>query len=152
MKFIIVGAFTWLQPRGGEDDSVEPEVRADEADDPRSDDRNAGCGEPEDGVAADLHPGYREGPGEADWHKEEEREEPKFIVFRLCSAMPGKTSRCTLEDINRMHVHRDIGGEFRGKYNWLSGPFNPTAVEGAIQEVKARIQRAVHGAGWGVDR
>ena len=73
-----------------------------------------------------LQPGEGDRPGEAA-HECEEREEPEFNVFRLCMAMPGKTSRCTLEAINRMHiqlrvlgyhvaqVHTDRGGEFRGR-------------------------------------
>ena len=139
-KFILVGAFTWLQPAGGKEDpedlpgedqpedlQLEEDGGIDDHVEPEED-----HGDPEEGDE-DIHPVDPEGDQE---HRDEvePQEEPKINVFRLCIAMSSKGSKEVLQTINQMYlqlrisgytvlrVHTDRGGEFRGKLleNWCA--------------------------------
>ena len=109
------------------------------------------------------------GPSEGDV---EESEELAINVFRLCIAIKTKTAKEALKAMNQMHLqlraagynvvrlHSDRGGEFRGHLDdWClargvirskTGGVDPHAngrAERWVQEVKARIQRVLLGAG-----
>ena len=169
-KFILVGAFTWLQPTGGKEDpedvpkddlpadlQLEGEGEPDEVEVEEE-------GEPGDGEEKDLEEDREDLQEEG-----EQQEHPKINVFRLCIAMTSKGSKEVLQTINQMYlqlrisgytvlrVHTDRGGEFRGKLleNWCavrsivrsrtaggSSQSNGRA-ERSIQEIKARMQRAL---------
>ena len=105
----------------------------------------------------------------------EERVEPELNVFRFCIPLEKKKAPAVLQAINELYIqlrvhgysvvrlHSDRGGEFRGKAieQWCrtrdilrtkTPGMSPQAngrVERSVQEVKARVQRALRGADLG---
>ena len=191
MKFIVVGAFTWLRPVGGDEDPPDEALEGDvplleiegEEDDVQLALADGECEEADDGLHADGEEGEPDqgdggeilhGEGELRDDQGELRAEPEINVYRMCIAVPAKTAKHVMEAINAMYiqlrtngytvarVHTDRGGEFRGDLlkRWciarsihrsqtagVSSQANGR-VERSIQEIKARIQRILLGAGW----
>ena len=191
MKFIVVGAFTWLRPVGGDEDPPDEALEDDvplleiegEEDDVQLALADGEGEEADDGLQADGEEGEPDqGDGGEILHGEgglrddqgELRAEPEINVYRMCIAVPAKTAKHVMEAINAMYiqlrtngynvarVHTDRGGEFRGDLlkRWcmarsihrsqtagVSSQANGR-VERSIQEIKARIQRVLLGAGW----
>ena len=105
----------------------------------------------------------------------EEREEPEMNVFRFAIPLEKKVGSVVLQAINELYIqlrvhgytvvrlHSDRGGEFRGRAlnQWCRtrdilrtktagmSPQSNGRVERSVQEIKARIQRALKGAELG---
>jgi hypothetical protein len=176
MKFLLVGAYTWLAPKGSplddkqrdypdedEEDGIEKKVideEEDEADDegnPREDPLDEGE-EPEEGAKKEV----------------EDPEEFEIKVFRMVTPLPSKYSGPVLQAVVDMilklrtdgfevaQVHSDNGGEFtsdamqrwmtaRGYIRTFTGVSDPQAngrAENAVQHVKSHIRRLLHQANW----
>ena len=176
MKFLLVGAYTWLAPKGSplddkqrdypdedEEDGIEKKVideEEDEADDegnPREDPLDEGE-EPEEGAKKEV----------------EDPEEFEIKVFRMVTPLPSKYSGPVLQAVVDMilklrtdgfevaQVHSDNGGEFtsdamqrwmsaRGYIRTFTGVSDPQAngrAENAVQQVKSHIRRLLHQANW----
>ena len=166
MRYILVGAFTWLKPKGGESDP--PEVHEDDhgedlpelADDEAEEDPVPGEGD--GGERLDEETPEGDEPQE---EVTEERQEPELNIFRFCIPLQGKTKDVVLKAINELYIqlrvhgytvtrlHSDRGGEFRGKglEQWCRtrdihrtktagmSPQSNGRVERSVQEIKARI-------------
>ena len=105
----------------------------------------------------------------------EEREEPEMNVFRFAIPLAKKVGSVVLQAINELYIqlrvhgytvvrlHSDRGGEFRGRAlnQWCRtrdilrtktagmSPQSNGRAERSVQEIKARIQRALKGAELG---
>ena len=180
MKYMLVAAFTWLKPRGGESDPEDvaggeveglPKILTDEAEEegelPGEDHHEDLEGERGEEEVIQLGDGG-EDPGE-------EKVTPEMNVFRFCIPLEKKKAPAVLQAINELYIqlrvhgysvvrlHSDRGGEFRGKaidqwrrtrdiHRTKTQGMSPQAngrVERSVQEVKARVQRALRGADLG---
>ena len=175
MRYILVGVFTWLKPKGGNSDPPEVHADGEEQDLPELVDEEAD----EDllpEIGGEEMPDGEQLDGDAPEVEEvEEREEPELNIFRFCIPLQGKTKEVVLGAINELYIqlrvhgytvarlHSDRGGEFRGKGldQWCRtrdihrtktagmSPQSNGRVERSVQEIKARIQRALKGAEMG---
>ena len=137
MKNILVGAFTWLKPKGGETDPPDvhdddhgedlPELADDEAEeDPVPGEGDGGelqdpvPGEGDGGELQDPVPGEGDGgelrdeehpDGDGPQEEEiEERQEPELNIFRFCIPLPGKTKDVVLKAINELYIQLRVHG------------------------------------------
>ena len=173
-RYFLCGTFTWLKPlpekpEKPKEDAGEELVEEDEKEEEGLEDLEAGEESEEEEslqrgeVVADEIDGVEV--------KEEERLEPEIEVFKFATPIPSKAECNILEVLNLWHIqlrvhgyeirrlHSDRGGEFfgRGVQKWATArgilrtsTARDTKANGraekAIQEVKARIRRALHGA------
>ena len=173
-KYFLCGTFTWLKPlpekpEKPKEDAGEELVEEDEKEE-------EGWEELEAGEESEEEEGLQRGEAAADEIdgvevKEEERLDPEIEVFKFATPIPSKAECNILEVLNLWHIqlrvhgyeirrlHSDRGGEFfgRGVQKWAAArgilrtsTARDTKANGraekAIQEVKARIRRALHGA------
>ena len=167
MRYILVGAFTWLKPSGGDSDPPwevpgDGEEMLPVIDDDRSDEagEEEDVADEEDAAAPDeLQEGVRAGPEEErEPGDREERREPEVNVFRLCLPMETKSAREVLQTINTMYLqlrmsgysvvklHTDMGGEYRGRplRQWCaSRSIYKTTTAGVSPQSNGRAERAV---------
>ena len=191
MRYILVGAFTWLKPKGGSSDPPDhldqrgeeeeedlPELEDDLKDEDEEIEVERERGPWEDDLEADGVPDGEPQPEEKEEREEvEEREEPEMNVFRFAIPLEKKTGSIVLQAINELYIqlrvhgytvvrlHSDRGGEFRGRAlnQWCRtrdilrtktagmSPQSNGRAERAVQEIKARIQRALKGADLGIE-
>ena len=133
MRYILVGAFTWLKPKGGESDPPDihegdreddlPELADDEAEEDPAPGEGDGGEHQEEGLQEEEVPQEE---------MTEERQEPELNIFRFCIPLQGKTKDVVLKAINELYIqlrvhgytvtrlHSDRGGEFRER-GWNSG-------------------------------
>ena len=130
MKYIVVGAFTWLKPLGGDsdppDESLEEGAELLQIEDDGEGDPRPGQYEVlavEDRVEDVLHDGEghpephradgEDGGGPRHERAEgvaEERIEPEINVFRMCLAVGSKSAKVVLQAINAMHIQLRVCG------------------------------------------
>ena len=176
MQYILVGAFTWLKPKGGDSDPPDVHAGIGEEELPElADDEAEEDPIPADGEGGEEPEGERLDGDAPEEEKVEERQEPELNIFRFCIPLQGKTKDVVLRAINELYIqlrvhgytvtrlHSDRGGEFRGKGldQWCRtrdihrtktagmSPQSNGRVERSVQEIKARIQRALKGAAMG---
>ena len=186
MRYMLVAAFTWLKPRGGESDPADvgdeggdglPQIHDGEPEEDHGEpdgdhgEPDGEHGEPE----GELHGEEELRPREGQEEPAEDRVEPEINVFRFCIPLEKKKAPAVLQAINELYIqlrvhgynvvrlHSDRGGEFRGKAmdQWCRtrdilrtktpgmSPQSNGRVERSVQEVKARVQRALRGADLG---
>ena len=163
MKYMLVAAFTWLKPRGGESDPAD--VGGEEADDlPQisedgdpADEELRGGDELEDPQGEVLEEEARP-QGEAGEEPAEERVEPELNVFRFCIPLEKKRAPAVLQATNELYIqlrvhgytvvrlHSDRGGEFRGKAieQWCrTRDILRTKTPGMSPQANGRVERSV---------
>lgn len=166
MRYMLVGAFTWLKPLGGKEDPELEAIAEGEnlpvVDEERAEDEALDAGGPED---RGEDPG---GEGNCGQHEDEaaieERVEPELNVFRLCIPIEFKKPAVVLQALNTLYIqlrihgypvtrlHSDRGREYEGGGLHVRSteelrlePQSSGRAERAVQEIKLRMQGALHG-------
>ena len=117
MRYILVGAFTWLKPKGGESDP--PEVHEDDhgedlpelADDEAEDDPVPGEGDGGERLDEEMPEG-----DEPQEEVTEERQEPELNIFCFCIPLQGKTKDVVLKAINELYIQ--LHGDSPSQRSW----------------------------------
>ena len=181
MRYMLVGAFTWLKPPGEdggphtdeEDDvgqlpvlEVEEDPEGAEPGEPDHPGEEGEGREPERGEEA----GHREGDADV-----EPRVDPKVNVFKLCIRLESKKPAIVLQALNTLYIqlrihgypvtrlHSDRGREYEGGglqqwcnarsiYRTTTAGASAQSNGRAVQEVKLRMQRALLQAKMGTDK
>lgn len=172
MKFMLVGAFTWIDPKdaGGGAEEVEVDPEAPVIEDEEEVQENAA------GEEIEL-PEVEDDARREEEVKEEEREEPAIKVYRMVLPLPSKYADEVLRAVMQFYVrlraegyvvaqiHTDRGGEFDNERlkkwcearsifkSWTPGddPQGNGRCERSVQEIKAKVRTMLLSAQVGAE-
>ena len=181
-RYLLVGAFTWIAREGKAEGEVEESLEVPEdapvIEEYEDEDQRQESLEDEKKEAEDEETGGEVAAPEEGEEIGEEREDVKVEVTRICVPLPSRNHQVVLKAIvdiylrlkadgySVVQLHTDRGGEYtsvaledwcrsRDVLHTLTPGDSPQSngrAEVAVQQVKAEIRRALHGAGADFNR